>query len=130
MANTNTAPNRKDMSGRTRSQRNKMVAALTGLRFPLPVAANVTTTEVADHSGDVQAIILTSNAVGAGMTYDVQVAGVTVLTAPFVHSAAYPANTEIVLPLAANKRIKHGELVAVIRSTFAGGSSVVKVVYG
>ena len=131
MANPTKSLTTRDLSSpSTRSKNKKLLAFAQPLRFPLAVNANGTVSDVSDHTGPVQAILFSNSAIGANMTIDVQVGGVTILAAPFVHSSAYPANAEVSIPFLPGASIKAGQKVDVIRGAFTAGASVVRVLYG
>lgn len=132
MATSTRSLTTKDFRGPTTGSRSRKLAAeVMALRFPLAVNANSTQSDVGDHDGDIAAITFSNSAVGSGMTIDVLINGVSALVGavPFTHSAAYPANTLISIPFAANKRIKMGDKVDVVRASFTAGASVVMVKY-
>lgn len=121
----------KDLMNATGLTTRKALNRLQGSKFALAVNANGTQTDVSDHDGEISAVTLCNSAIGSGMTIDVLVNGASVLAGgtPFTHSASYPANTEVVIPVAKGKTVRPGDTVAVTRGSFTAGASVVRVDY-
>lgn len=116
----------------SKEQRRKFIAHVSAAKFDLTTNADGSQLGVADHTGEVLDVVLCSSTVGGGMTINVLVDGVPILAGgvAFTHSASYPANIPVHLPLlAAGARIKAGQTITVTRGAFTAGASSVKVVY-